>query len=158
MRFSASTQSFYDDQYELNASKNDMPEDAKSISEDQYRVFFEAVNNGCRVYLDSDTFKVSEPKPDKYYAWNETKRQWILSEAAAQQKQGDSLSEAQSNKSNLLEVAAQSISVWQTKLLMGRALTEDETSKLNVWMDYIDAVSAVDTSVAPDINWPVKPA
>ncbi|MCQ5013970.1 tail fiber assembly protein, partial [Escherichia coli] len=28
---------------------------------------------------------------------------------------------------------------------------------LNVVLDYIDAVTATDTSTAPDINWPAPP-
>ncbi|MEP9063937.1 tail fiber assembly protein, partial [Enterobacter roggenkampii] len=47
--------------------------------------------------------------------------------------------------------------VWQTKLLMGRTLTDSEPAKLNAWMDYIDAVQAIDTSTAPDVIWPEPP-
>lgn len=60
-------------------------------------------------------------------------------------------------KSARLEAAKTAIVVWQTKLLMGRKLTESETALLNKWMDYIDAVTAVDTSTAPDIVWPEQP-
>ncbi|MQK17566.1 hypothetical protein EI013_03255 [Escherichia coli] len=28
----------------------------------------------------------------------------------------------------------------------------------NSWLDYLDALEAVDTSSAPDINWPTPPA
>ncbi|SKB98849.1 virus tail fibre assembly protein, lambda gpK, partial [Kosakonia radicincitans] len=34
-------------------------------------------------------------------------------------------------------------------------LTDTEKTKLNNVLDYIDAVNAVDTSTAPDVNWPV---
>ncbi|MFA9341797.1 tail fiber assembly protein [Escherichia coli] len=47
--------------------------------------------------------------------------------------------------------------VWQTKLLMGRKLTTDETASLNAWMDYIDAVTEIDSSSATDICWPEMP-
>ena len=65
---------------------------------------------------------------------------------------------AETEKQSRLDDAAARIVIWQTKLLMGRALTPDETASLNSWMDYIDAVTAIDTSTAPDINWPEIPA
>lgn len=58
----------------------------------------------------------------------------------------------------LVDAAMQSISVIQLKLQSGRTLTDAETTKLNAVLDYIDAVNAVDTSTAPDITWPEKPA
>lgn len=57
----------------------------------------------------------------------------------------------------LIDAAMQSISVIQLKLQAGRTLTPDETTKLNVTLDYIDAVTATDASTAPDINWPDLP-
>lgn len=64
---------------------------------------------------------------------------------------------AQRHRDELLDEASLKIAIWQTKLLMGRKLTTDETASLNAWMDYIDAVTAVDTSSAPDIIWPEIP-
>lgn len=68
------------------------------------------------------------------------------------------VTEADAEKQSLLDYASSRIVVWQTKLLMGRKLTVDETASLNSWMDYIDAVTAIDTETAPDINWPEPPA
>ena len=65
--------------------------------------------------------------------------------------------DAEREKQRRLNAATGKISLWQTKLLMGRHLTDDESAQLNAWMDYIDAVTAVDTSKAPDITWPDKP-
>lgn len=45
---------------------------------------------------------------------------------------------------------------WPSKLALGR-LSEDEKAQFNEWLDYLDAVSAVDTSTAPDIEWPTPP-
>lgn len=64
---------------------------------------------------------------------------------------------AKEKKETLLRAATSKIVVWQTKLLMGRKLTAEETEHLNAWMDYIDAVTAVDTSTAPGIEWPEMP-
>lgn len=67
------------------------------------------------------------------------------------------IASADAEKQNRLSYATNKIVVWQTKLLMGRTLTDSESAKLNAWMDYIDAVQAIDTSTAPDIEWPVSP-
>ncbi|HDI5970921.1 TPA: tail fiber assembly protein, partial [Escherichia coli] len=36
-------------------------------------------------------------------------------------------------------------------------LTQAETTRLNAVLDYIDAVTATDTSTAPDVIWPGLP-
>lgn len=64
---------------------------------------------------------------------------------------------ADAEKANRLDAASKEIIIWQTKLLMGRKLTMEETSALNSWVDYIDSVNQVDTGLAPEINWPVQP-
>ena len=67
------------------------------------------------------------------------------------------VAEAEAEKRARIDAATSRIVVWQTKLLMGRKLTDGESASLNAWMDYIDAVTAIDTSTAPDINWPTPP-
>lgn len=64
---------------------------------------------------------------------------------------------AESDRQSRIDYATSRIIVWQTKLLMGRKLTDSEMAQLNSWMDYIDALAAVDTSTAPDIDWPEQP-
>ncbi|EPV2474221.1 tail fiber assembly protein [Enterobacter asburiae] len=63
---------------------------------------------------------------------------------------------AEQQKSTLLAEAQATISLWQTELQLGLISDEDKAS-LIAWMNYIKAVQAVDTSAAPDINWPEKP-
>ncbi|MBW5342160.1 tail fiber assembly protein [Escherichia coli] len=46
---------------------------------------------------------------------------------------------------------------WPGKAVLGR-LTEAEKEQYNLWLDYLGALEAVDTSSAPDINWPTPPA
>ena len=75
----------------------------------------------------------------------------------ADQDPAELIANADAEKQNRLSYATNKIVVWQTKLLMGRTLTDSESAKLNAWMDYIDAVQAIDTSTAPDINWPESP-
>lgn len=79
---------------------------------------------------------------------------WVTDNTAAHVAD---IAAAEAQRQQLLVVAQQRITVWQTKLLMGRKLTENESNQLNIWMDYIDALEAVDVSTAPSIEWPDKP-
>lgn len=72
----------------------------------------------------------------------------------ADQDPSELIASADAEKQNRLSYATNKIVVWQTKLLMGRTLTDSESANLNAWMDYIDAVQAIDTSTAPDVIWP----
>lgn len=45
---------------------------------------------------------------------------------------------------------------WPGKAAIGR-LKGDELAQYNLWLDYLDALAEVDTSSAPDINWPESP-
>ncbi|EHU00471.1 hypothetical protein CKS_2645 [Pantoea stewartii subsp. stewartii DC283] len=46
---------------------------------------------------------------------------------------------------------------WPGKAAVGR-LKGDDLAAYNTWLDYLDALYAVDTSKAPDISWPQKPS
>ncbi len=60
-------------------------------------------------------------------------------------------------RQSLIDAAMASISLIQLKLQAGRKLTQAETTRLNAVLDYIDAVTATDTSTAPDVIWPELP-
>lgn len=45
---------------------------------------------------------------------------------------------------------------WPGKAAIGR-LKSDELAQYNLWLDYLDALEAVDTSIAPEIDWPQQP-
>ncbi|HCT2231195.1 tail fiber assembly protein [Enterobacter hormaechei] len=45
---------------------------------------------------------------------------------------------------------------WPGKAAMGR-LSDTEKAQYNAWLDYLDALEVVDTSSAPDIEWPIAP-
>lgn len=45
---------------------------------------------------------------------------------------------------------------WPGKAAIGR-LKADELAQYNLWLDYLDALEAIDTSGAPDVNWPTPP-
>lgn len=63
---------------------------------------------------------------------------------------------AEQTKQNLLATARSTISIWQTELQLG-SISEEDKSQLIAWLAYIKAVQAIDTSTAPEINWPVPP-
>ena len=67
------------------------------------------------------------------------------------------VADAEQKKQSLIDTAMASISLIQLKLQAGRNLTQAETTRLNAVLDYIDAVTATDTSTAPDVNWPAFP-
>ncbi|AUZ66618.1 tail fiber assembly protein [Citrobacter amalonaticus] len=71
--------------------------------------------------------------------------------------QAEMVAEAEETRQQLVDTAMQSVSTIQLKLQVGRTLTDAEATKLNIVLDYIDAVNAIDTTSAPDINWPVPP-
>ncbi|MEK8310620.1 tail fiber assembly protein [Escherichia coli] len=64
---------------------------------------------------------------------------------------------AEAQRQSLIDTAMASISLIQLKLQTGRKLMQTENTRLNAVLDYIDAVTATDTSTAPDINWPAPP-
>lgn len=63
---------------------------------------------------------------------------------------------ADSKKSFLLQSASQKIGFWQTQLQLGM-ISDVDKAKLIEWMHYITVLQAVDTSTAPDIQWPPEP-
>ncbi|SQO79521.1 tail fiber assembly protein [Escherichia coli] len=64
---------------------------------------------------------------------------------------------AEAQRQSLIDAAMASISLIQLKLRAGRKLTQAETTRLNAVLDYIDAVTATDTSTAPDVIWTELP-
>ncbi|ELB3891416.1 tail fiber assembly protein [Morganella morganii] len=67
------------------------------------------------------------------------------------------IAEAEVKKQMLISDANQKTQMWQTQLMLGIIAEEDKAS-LKEWMLYVQEVQTVDTSTAPDIDWPVKPA
>ncbi|ELF0430448.1 tail fiber assembly protein [Escherichia coli] len=64
---------------------------------------------------------------------------------------------AEAQRQSLIDTAMASISLIQLKLQAGRKLMQTENTRLNSVLNYIDAVTATDTSTAPDVIWPELP-
>ena len=67
------------------------------------------------------------------------------------------LDAAEAQRQSLINAAMASISLIQLKLQAGRKLMQTENTRLNAVLNYIDAVTATDTSTAPDVIWPELP-
>lgn len=66
------------------------------------------------------------------------------------------IAEADAEKASRIAEANSVTQMWQTQLMLG-IITPEDKAKLTEWMQYAQAVQAVDTSTAPDITWPDKP-
>ena len=87
-----------------------------------------------------------------YDKWDGEK--WVTDTEA---QHGAAVEAAETQRQSLINAAMASISLIQLKLQAGRKLTQTETTRLNAVLDYIDAVTATDTSTAPDVIWPELP-
>ncbi|HCM64376.1 MAG TPA: tail fiber assembly protein [Morganella sp. (in: Bacteria)] len=66
------------------------------------------------------------------------------------------ITEAEAKKQTLIAEVNDETQMLQTKLSLKR-IKPAELELLNAWLDYLDLLEAVDTSTAPDIDWPQKP-
>lgn len=86
-----------------------------------------------------------------YDTWNGS--EWVTNTEA--QHVAD-VEAAKQQKVALLTEAQTMISLWQTELQLGIISDEDKAS-LIAWINYIKSVQALDTILAPLINWPNRP-
>lgn len=96
---------------------------------------------------DTTPLKPKTPHDD----WNGS--EWVTNTESAHAAE---VAKADANKNNLLNAAKQHISLWQTQLQLGM-ISDADKAKLIEWMHYITALQTVDTSTAPDIQWPPEP-
>lgn len=66
------------------------------------------------------------------------------------------IEQAEIQKQYLIAEVNAETQLLQTKLALKR-IKPDEEALLIAWLDYLDALGAVDTYSAPDIKWPEKP-
>ncbi|EMA1803238.1 tail fiber assembly protein, partial [Cronobacter turicensis] len=72
-------------------------------------------------------------------------------------QQAAAVASAENQKQALLQQAQSTISIWQTELQM-EIISEENKARLLAWLNYIKTLQAVDTSAAPAVSWPEKPA
>ncbi|HGH5996944.1 TPA: tail fiber assembly protein [Morganella morganii] len=66
------------------------------------------------------------------------------------------IAKAEYDKQALIAEVQSETQLLQTKHAMKR-IKPDEETLLIAWLDYLDELEMVDTSQAPDIEWPSKP-
>ncbi|WP_353613013.1 tail fiber assembly protein [Mangrovibacter phragmitis] len=137
--FSATTFGFYNDAFKDTYVKaGTWPADAKEVSEEELSTYTSTPADGKQLGADTS----GSP------AWVDTPP---LSEA-------ELIAAAKSEKNNKTDDANGYINSmqWPSKLALGR-LSDSDKALFNEWLDYLDALNAVDTSTAPDITWPTEP-
>ncbi|MEI9598042.1 tail fiber assembly protein [Moellerella wisconsensis] len=97
-----------------------------------------------------DTLTLLEPKTE-FDKWNGKK--WVTDIEA---QKVVLVAQAESEKSQRLNEAEQQILMFERKVRLGMA-TDEEIEHLKQWEIYSIKLSDIDTSTAPDIEWPEKP-
>lgn len=124
---------FYSSLYINTAYANGLTdEDLTEMTNEDYNEWFNPPEGKYGTWVDGTPVVLDLPPPD-YVAIATKQRDTLLSESNA---------------------ATYPLSL---KMQMGRTLTDGEKAKVNAWMDYSDALNALDLSTAPDITWPDKP-
>lgn len=114
--------------------------DAVAISDEVFNEFFRTINDGKRRIAGPDGLPTWEDIPPPTTA----------------EIKARAIAEAEQKKSQLLAEASEVTAGWQTDLLLG-TISDEDKAKLIEWRAYIKELEAVDTSSAPDINWPAPP-
>lgn len=137
--YSATTNSFYPIQLKEDYLKTrQWPEDGIEVDEATFEEFTGTPAEGT----------VRAPGADDMPSWVTTPppTQAELVKVAEAEKQ------FRINQANAYMNSKQ----WPGKAAIGR-LKGDELAQYNLWLDYLDALEAVDTSSAPAIEWPTPP-
>lgn len=91
------------------------------------------------------------PPSTPYDKWNGER--WVTDEA---EKAAADIAEATATKAALIKSAAEKIEPLQDAVELDMA-TEEEKSRYDAWRKYRVLLTRVDTSLAPDIDWPEPP-
>ncbi|MGV3346432.1 tail fiber assembly protein [Enterobacteriaceae bacterium LUAb1] len=135
--FSAENKGFYDD--EIKSTYCDVgawPDDAVEISNDVYNKMMNGQGDG----------KIIEPDENGYP---------VLKDASPP-THNDFVEQADEKKSQLMLEASEQIGTLQDAVDLDMA-TDAEKLQLTAWKRYRVLLNRVDTSTAPDIDWPEKP-
>lgn len=123
---------------------------------DEYKRSGQWPENGVEV--DEMTFAefTAPPQPGKVRAPDtDGMPSWVI---ASPPKQEESVGQAGGEKNHRINLANAYMNgkQWPGKSVLGR-LKKEELVQYNLWLDYLDALEAIDTSNAPDIEWPTVP-
>ncbi|MGJ3536762.1 tail fiber assembly protein [Citrobacter portucalensis] len=147
IKFSVNKQAFYDENTDV------IPDDAVVIADEQHLSLISGMNDGeRRVYIGNNgELTLSDSKPSKWHTWASETNEWVISaDARVQLAEGERYRRIQEANDFINRQQ------WPGKAAMGR-LKDTEKAQYNLWLDYLDALEAIDTSSDPDINLPVPP-
>jgi hypothetical protein len=145
---------------------NDWYEAQKEFSETSLKFMFDNEGNIIAASWDAsmlapDNLSVSEIKKTSVPAtFFDAGTRWVFNGKKIipfSYSQEELQQQAEDERARLISEAKENIVVGQTKLALGRTLTNEQLNKLNTWLDYIDLLEAVDISTAPDVEWPEVP-
>ncbi len=114
------------------------PEDAKEVSDELFYQYSQNPPKG-KIRSHADGLPIWEDVPPM------TEAELILKNKNEKQLRIDEANNYMNGKQ------------WPGKAAIGR-LKGEELAQYNLWLDYLDALELVDTSSAPDIEWPTPPA
>ncbi|NIG10700.1 tail fiber assembly protein [Enterobacter sp. Cy-1797] len=126
--FSKSSNGFF-----LDSINDNMPADIVEISADFYNALMAGQQNGGKVIESDDDGYPILVSPEVNH-----------------------IAQAENQRAQLLATADDVTADWRVELMLGDISDEDK-AKLSVWMEYKRKVKEVDTSLAPDIDWPEPP-
>ena len=138
--FSPASKSFYlKELFPEYEDAGTLPDDVIEITRETYEQFLGLHPEGKEIGADSSGRPV-----------------WINSPPPSKE---DEVLMAEMKKISLVSEANTYINThqWPGKAAIGR-LKGNELEQYNLWLDYLDALELVDTSGAPDIEWPTPPA
>lgn len=135
--FSAAENGFYDDAFKADyTAAGTWPDDAVEISDRWYQHLINGQTLGRNITANEYGQPVLADPPSP------TKEQLIA--------------EAEAQKAALITAASETIAILKDAIDLGKA-TKGEEASLLAWREYRVLLMRVDTSLAPDIEWPVKP-
>ncbi|ASE83603.1 tail fiber assembly protein [Citrobacter koseri] len=137
--YSPSLNLFYDAELEEEyKDANAWPEDGIFVSDEVFLTFSGSAPEGKERVCGEDNLPAWRDIPPPTY-------EELVAEADAdKQSRIDQANDYMNSKQ------------WPGKAALGR-LKGDDLVQYNAWLDYLDALEAVDTSNAPDIEWPISP-
>ncbi|EOS93070.1 tail assembly chaperone [Erwinia tracheiphila] len=131
----------------------DEAKQAWSLTEDHRGVTVYDITSGASTVIDllgplPESVVTTAPS-GQYEKWDG--KAWVKDEEA---EKNALLAEATAKQNQLITEARQVIGEWQTALMLG-SLSDANKTKLQTWLDYIEALKNVDLSKP---EWPEKPA
>lgn len=142
----------------------DWYEAQKEFKNDTIKVMFDSAGVICCAETDVSSLwpincSVAEVKPEDIPSDFFISGRWVFNGLTIEQYQytkEELIATAEEQKQSLMSVAADAIAPLQDAIDLGMA-TETENSRLLEWKKYRVLLNRIDTSLAPDIDWPSLP-